>query len=271
MKRWWNRLKIEWAATPLDRKVELLLILGGMMIAGVVLVNNGRQLEQMTAQTEAMKGQLAEMKGGSADTKAIAESAKAQSDSTKALATAAIEQVKQLAAGVQETKRLATATAEALDVAKDTEKRQLRAYLVFGDMNVKHFGVGNKPIIKGFIENMGQTPAHDAGWISGINVNSLTAPTPSTWPDCDTITKSPHHPKWPIAKKAPVFKERQAAFTADEVQRIHNGDAAIYLVGRLCYRDIFEDSHFTDFCMYWKWEEGNLGVGVHCPKSEHAT
>lgn len=114
MKRWWNRRKIEWAATSLDRKIELLLILGGMGIAILVLVNNGRQLEQMTTQTLAMQGQLTEMKSGSEDTKAIAESAKAQADNTKALASAALDQVKELKASVLAAQQANKTTREAM-------------------------------------------------------------------------------------------------------------------------------------------------------------
>lgn len=91
MKKLWSRWKIEWNSTSIDRKIELFFIIGGIVIAALVLINGGKQLEQMATQTSAMKAQLAEMKSGGEDTKAIAEAAKAQADSTKSLAESAAD------------------------------------------------------------------------------------------------------------------------------------------------------------------------------------
>jgi hypothetical protein len=85
---------IEWKSIPLDRKIELVLIVGGMVIAALVLINNGTQLEQMSVQTKAMQDQLVEMKSGSADTKVLAQSTKTQADNTGKLADAATDSAK---------------------------------------------------------------------------------------------------------------------------------------------------------------------------------
>jgi hypothetical protein len=62
MKNPFGLTKIEWKSTPLDRKIELFLILGGMIIAGIVMIITGYQVGQMRVQTNAMKQQLDVMK-----------------------------------------------------------------------------------------------------------------------------------------------------------------------------------------------------------------
>lgn len=254
----------QWRELCLDRKIESCIGLIGLTFAGILAWTAFYQLE-------AMKDQLTEMKNGSGDTKAIAESAKTQADSTKALATAAIDQVQQLAAGVQETKKLALATQDALSIAKDTERRQLRAYLVIGRMEILRFGVGNMAHVEGVIENIGQTPAHDAGWQSGINLFDLRAQPTFTYDDCTSLRKSSEYPRWSLGKNAAVEKDRRTVFTADEIKLVQDSTAAVYFHGRLCYLDIFEEEHLTDFCMYWKWENGRLGIGLRCPQSDKST
>jgi hypothetical protein len=261
----------QWRKLTIDRRVESSVAALGLLIAVFVAFVALNQLEAMIEQTKSMQGQLAEMKSGSADTKAIAESAKTQAENTKVLVSAAIDQVQQLAAGVEETKKLALSTQGALSIAKDTEKRQLRAYVVIGRMDLQRFGVGNIAHVEGLIENIGQTPAHDAGWQSGINILDYRVEPTFRYDDCSVIRKLPEYPRWSFGKNSPVDKDRLTAFTTDEINHIQNGMAAIYLHGRLCYLDIFEEEHFTDFCVYWKWENGRLGIGIRCPKSDKAT
>jgi hypothetical protein len=247
MKKLW---KIEWNSIPLDRKIELGFIFTGIVVAIIVMINGSNQLEQMATQTTAMQGQLDEMITGREDTKDLVKASKSQAE---------------------ETKKLALAMQDSLAIAKDTEKRQLRAYVVIGRMDLHRFGVGNIPQIQGIIENIGQTPAHGAGWESGINIFEYKANPTFTYDRCSVIRRLPEYPQWAFGKTSPVDKERPTAFTVDEIKRVQDGRAAIYFHGRLCYLDIFEEEHFTDFCIYWKWESGRLGIGIHCPKSEKST
>lgn len=90
MKKRWNWLKMQWKEVPIDRQMELLIVIGGLIVAGVVMKNGIAQLEQMNRQTVAMEKQIAEIKKGGDDTKLIAESAKTQAENTKKLAEAAV-------------------------------------------------------------------------------------------------------------------------------------------------------------------------------------
>lgn len=61
MKNKWAWLKMQWREVSVDRKIELLLIIGGLVFAGIVMKNGVAQLEQLNIQTTAMQGQLNSM------------------------------------------------------------------------------------------------------------------------------------------------------------------------------------------------------------------
>lgn len=149
-------------------------------------------------------------------------------------------------------------------LAKDTAKRQLRGYLVIGSNYIPKLGEGIQPFATTTIENIGQTPVFDGAWISGVNVMDYPLRQTILNDECSNVMNDPSAPKWMIGKSSNMEKWREIPFKASEVQAIHDGKAAIYFHGRICYRDIFKEVRHTDFCMFWKWENGSLGAGLAC-------
>ena len=155
-------------------------------------------------------------------------------------------------------------------IAKDTEKRQLRAYLSISvPLNaLDNFGEGKTAHVKGIIENMGQTPAYKTTWMAGINVAENTPKIQFAYNDCNMIMSQVDVAEWLVAKQ-PAFpdKDRTVPFSKKEVDSIESGKAAIYFNGRVCYRDIFEEEQSIDFCIYWDWDRNKNRLhsnGTYC-------
>ena len=158
-------------------------------------------------------------------------------------------------------------------IARDTAKRQLRAYVIVSSKHIPKLQEGIKPFIESTIDNVGQTPVYDACWISGVNVMEYPLPPEIISKDkkaCSNVMNQPDAPKWFFGKATFAEKWRDVPFQASEVKAIQEEKAAVYLVGRVCYLDIFRDVHYTDFCMYWKWENGRLGTAIYCPQGNGA-
>ena len=149
-------------------------------------------------------------------------------------------------------------------IAKDTAKQQLRGYLVIGSNDIPKLAESIQPFVKVAIQNMGQTPTYDGAWISGLHVMDYPMRGDIKNDDSRNVMNNPTSPKWMIGKESQMEKWRPTPFQADEVKAIQEGKAAIYLHGRICYRDIFKEVHYTDFCMHWKWENGRMGTGLAC-------
>jgi hypothetical protein len=158
-----------------------------------------------------------------------------------------------------EAKRQADAANAQIVIAKDTEKRQLRAYVLVSETNMT-VSSPDKLDIRFKFKNFGVTPAHKFnGWhclIVGQFRNSeaqITLETSFPEPAIDlrlaqrTII-GPQDTKELIHK---TFCDSGAAINrgikADEVTRIQGGTAALYLYGEVHYLDIFEDPHFVKY------------------------
>lgn len=215
MKRWWNRFKIHWAAIELDRKGELGLILGGMVIAGCVLVNNWRQLEQMSVQTTAMQGQLKEMKEGSNDTKTIAESAKTQAESMKHMAET-MRRDQRAWVGPYETSNLR--------VVAGTPVR----------LEIDYKNGGKTPAMKfSAITNMRYQPA-DSTFVPEYNDHMPYVASAILFPGMSTVSE---------------MSKLNLILDQSRIEQLRNGSSMLYFFGKYSYRTLDIDGGGT-FCMY---------------------
>lgn len=160
-----------------------------------------------------------------------------------------------------------------VQIAEDTAKRQLRAYLsVSVSPNaLQNFGEGKTARVQGVIENVGLTPAYKATWVAGLNVAEKTPAFQLAYQGCKTIMKQPDVAEWFIAKQ-PAFaeKSRPEPITKKEMENIEAGRGAVYFTGRICYLDIYEEVQAIDFCIYWDWDHDQNRVrsnGTYCRHS----
>jgi hypothetical protein len=176
--------------------------------------------------------------------------------------------------------RLALAARDQADVSKDTEERQLRAYVIAEFLNsLDNFVAGKKAESKVPAQNVGQTPVYDMGWIAGFFLGDYPFFAVNELPDCAVIQRLPDGFRALMGKSGNLGKIADRVFDEEEIKKVLSGKFAIALVGRICYEDIFREMHFTDYCFQWTGHgeidpqtEGYKGLGPaeYCPQGNDA-
>jgi hypothetical protein len=154
-------------------------------------------------------------------------------------------------------------------IAQEEAKLQLRAYIDVRAKGMTSIEEGMVPRVRDSFHNIGRTPAYDNGSSSHITVTEYPLTKPLVNDDCSHARTNPTASKWFVGKISRPETTREAPFTATEVQAIKEGKAAVYFHGRVCYRDIFNEAHRTDFCTYWKWTAGRVSPGLYCDQGNN--
>jgi hypothetical protein len=149
-------------------------------------------------------------------------------------------------------------------IAQEEAKLQLRAYIDVRAKGIAAIEEGAVPRVHDTFYNIGRTPAYDNGSSSHLTVADYPPTKKLVNDECSHARADPKANKWFVGKVARPETVRETPFTAEEVEAIKAGKAAIYFHGRVCYRDIFNESHRTDFCTYWKWTAGRISPGLYC-------
>ena len=149
-------------------------------------------------------------------------------------------------------------------IAQDMARRQLRAYIVVRPNHIATVQEGIMPRIQSIFENIGQTPASNGGSISLLTVAEYPLTKKFIHDDCRTVMTHPTGNKWFVGKVSQPATVRETPFTPSEITAIKDGHAAVYFHGRVCYLDLFKESHRTDFCLYWKWQAGRMSPSLYC-------
>jgi hypothetical protein len=142
-----------------------------------------------------------------------------------------------------------------VQVTKDTEKRQLRAYVWIAPGEIEGFKVGQVPRIPVTIRNGGATPAYLTGTLLALRRES--APQPGQHVSLQTNFP----PLQPLSEGRGDFIFQDHTLTLlvpnlaplDQltVDRVQQGEWAVYVFGRVNYKDVFDAVHFVEFCYYW--------------------
>lgn len=134
--------------------------------------------------------------------------------------------------------------------AKDTAERELRAYVcIESSSGAESLEDPSWPTFKIEAKNFGKTPAFDViSWI-GVGVREYPAdselPKP---PDEEPQSKTILGPECKTTLMG-TFRRKPTAF---EVDAINSGKGAIYVQGRIEYKDAFNKPRFTTFCLVWR-------------------
>jgi hypothetical protein len=151
-------------------------------------------------------------------------------------------------------------------IAQEAAKRQLRAYIDVRTKGMSNIEEGIMPRVHDSFHNIGRTPAYDNGSSSHIAVAEYPLSHTLISEECSHAGTSPKASKWFVGKVSRPETVRELPFTAGEIEDIKAGKAAVYFHGRVCYRDIFNESHRTDFCTFWKWDAGRFSPGLYCDR-----
>jgi hypothetical protein len=150
-------------------------------------------------------------------------------------------------------------------MVKDAARHQLRAHIVVRPEQLPTLEAGKQPQLRGSYYNIGRTPAYDEGSVSHLLVAEYPLRRTLTEEECDkSRTGVKRKNKWFVGKVPHPETIREEPFTSEEIEAIKQGQAAVYFYGRVCYADIFSESHQTDFCLLWKWSGGRFSPGLYC-------
>jgi hypothetical protein len=140
-----------------------------------------------------------------------------------------------------------------LATAQDTERRQLRAYVVVSGYGVQNVSVGGTPWARIHIYNSGLTPVRQE-WVGTADIfiaASAGGRIKGGGTSADCYRK-------PLARDARVYDSIKEVFptvrtktplTQAQYEGLMAGRLKLVAVGFTCYRDIFRKPHRTDFCL----------------------
>jgi hypothetical protein len=143
-----------------------------------------------------------------------------------------------------------SSTSKLVRGAKDTAERELRAYVCVESSTGAEAAEDRRwPTFKIEVKNFGKTPAFDVvTWIGvGIQEYPLTSEFPEP-PDEEPQSKTILGPE---CKTTLIGIFRRTPNTS-EIEAINSGMGAIYIQGRIEYKDAFDKSRFTTFCLVWR-------------------
>jgi hypothetical protein len=142
------------------------------------------------------------------------------------------------------------ASQDQLATMKDTEIRQLRAYLHVSRASVTYVEVVNGPLkvaVTPTYKIFGQTPA--GGVIPRWNLDVQPFPmndkfpfNMGTFPAPTTTIDAPGEER--------ITDTKELLLSADDIAKINAGTHRLYIYGTILYVDIFKFSRYTNFCFH---------------------
>jgi len=155
-------------------------------------------------------------------------------------------------------------------VSQQEAKLELRAYV-----NVRAAGPGAlkeglSPRVRDTIQNSGRTPAYNDAIHTFVTVADYPLIKNFERVTCPPDDQQPDKRRWFVGKVPRAETVRETPFTAEEITAIQTAKSALYFHGTVCYRDIFHESHRTDFCMFWKWDAGRMSPALSCDQGNKA-
>lgn len=158
-------------------------------------------------------------------------------------------------------------SSDQIDIARDTEQRQLRAYVGVIPGDVESFGVAGEQKFKILRKNYGTTPAYDVGFsVVGEGVFDPTQFNPngaagiqgcSKPPGIGLITMFPGT-ELPFAVTLPT------KYPSDQIDKVRLGKWFFAYWGNICYKDSWDRSHFTDYCWTYKGADMSAKTAEGC-------
>ena len=150
----------------------------------------------------------------------------------------------------------------ALCIQRDTEQRQLRAYVSVLTAEIQNLSEGEMVTAVIKIKNFGQTPAYKFRHWQRIIIDKYPFPGRIPYEPDDGI-----HPSSPLSpgddsNGIAIFDVSPMNQTT--INALKAGTNALYVVGTIKYDDIFGTNHTTIFCLYaggkTKMWDGSLAV-----------
>jgi hypothetical protein len=155
---------------------------------------------------------------------------------------------------VAEAKRQADAAEDQVNVAKDTEKRQLRAYIGVvsppDNQRINPFFLPIVPIVRLNARNFGQTPAYKVTYVARLDIRDHPLPKDTDYTveaieGFNPVTIFPG-----VFDMGEIKLVAKRPLNATEIASIQGGKTKrLYAWGTVNYRDVFDAPHYTEFCI----------------------
>ncbi len=155
-------------------------------------------------------------------------------------------------------------------ISQQEAKLELRAYVNVRALGPPALKEGLSPRVRETIQNTGRTPAYNDAIQAFITVADYPLIRNFERVTCPPDDSQPDKRRWFLGKVPRRESVREAPLTAEEITAIQTAKSALYYHGTVCYRDIFHESHRTDFCMFWKWDAGRLSPSLSCDQGNKA-
>jgi hypothetical protein len=133
-------------------------------------------------------------------------------------------------------------------IMRRSARQQLRAYVSAVPDFIYSFDVKNSPKISFTMRNVGQTPAWDVSHRTEIFLCPNPLPSNYKFPPLTGAASAPTvlFPNVPFTG----FKIASQPFSAIEIADINSGAVAIYVIGKVQYRDAFKKKRWSTFASF---------------------
>jgi hypothetical protein len=159
--------------------------------------------------------------------------------------------------------RQASLTREAIDEAKISSERQLRAYVCVESSKVENFAVGSIPTVNVLLKNVGQTPAYRYRGQRTYGLGPF--PYEGTFPFDFVAVGGLATGELPPRDLGPggdsPISIAGTAITQEDFDGITNGSRAIFIFGIAHYDDVFGRPHETQYCLVYGGSFGTPANG----------
>ena len=142
--------------------------------------------------------------------------------------------------------------------AEDTAQRELRAYISVGSHGIKPFTNYNlsrstETIIRIGVRNVGQVPARNVRWFFGVEISENGRR--KDFPIKDEF----YGENLVIQPGTEMVRSQRMKFTKGDIQHVVTDEWHLYVWGKICYTDGFDNPRFTLFCH--RYDRDGIGVG----------
>ncbi len=175
------------------------------------------------------------------------------------------------------TYRATSAAIESNEIARDTAKRELRAYISVTAKHINSFDVRSVATIKVAPVNHGQTPAYKSYIVGSVDVFPFQIPRNFDFPPVSKDDNQQKFDIYPNVSSLSTIISAKRTFSQPEIGDIISGNKSIYVYGTIYYIDIFGDERFTCFCSAVRSTSmAAIATGGHgpysvdfCPQEQH--
>jgi hypothetical protein len=153
-------------------------------------------------------------------------------------------------------------------VARDTEKRQIRAYAFPTPIGINNFSVDSSPTGGVNVRTMGQTPAYKVR--GQVGIKPMPYPLSNETDLWISNTKQIQNSTFISPTNTFILKVAvDGTLTRQQVDAINSGNALrLYVWGRVDYEDVFANSHWFTFCYSYDGRSITIDKdgGEPCPR-----